>query len=251
MVKDILKLNKNPYICIPITGKTDGELLNELAEIILLKPDVIEWRVDFYEQINKTEAVLNMLNEMKKVTTVPLLFTIRSVEEGGEEISLNSRSEVFQLMKEVCRSSHIEMIDIEIANDDNIIKELQRIAQTHGVKTILSSHHFEKTPMRKELIQIGERAAELGGDIVKIAVTPRKKSDVLELLHVTNELDQTLEIPVVTMSMGKLGGISRLIGWTYGSMMTFAIGKKASAPGQLPIGQLREAIEKTQTLLKE
>lgn len=251
MMKDILNLNINPYICIPITGKRDSELLNELAEIIPLNPDVIEWRVDFYEQINKTEAVLNMLNEMKKTTSIPFLFTIRSVEEGGEVIPLNSRVQVFQLMEKVCRSSQIEMIDIEIANEENMIKELQVAAKTYGIKTILSFHNFEKTPIREDLFQIGAKAVKLGGDIVKIAVMPRRKADVLELLHVTNELDQTLGIPVVTMSMGKLGNISRLIGWTYGSMMTFAIGKKASAPGQLPIGQLREAIKKTQTLLKE
>ena len=41
----------SPSICTPLVGKDRKELLTELAEILLKKPDIIEWRLDFYEEI--------------------------------------------------------------------------------------------------------------------------------------------------------------------------------------------------------
>jgi 3-dehydroquinate dehydratase-1 len=41
------------------------------------------------------------------------------------------------------------------------------------------------------------------------------------------------------MSMGKLGTVSRVAGFLYGSDMAFAVGKEASAPGQIPIDDAR------------
>jgi 3-dehydroquinate dehydratase I len=47
----------------------------------------------------------------------------------------------------------------------------------------------------------------------------------------------------VTMAMGALGGISRIAGGLFGSDITFAMGEDASAPGQIPIDRLRQAME--------
>ena len=53
---------------------------------------------------------------------------------------------------------------------------------------------------------------------------------------------EALEIPIVTMSMGAEGVVTRLAGGLFGNDITFAIGKNASAPGQIPIGELRRAM---------
>ena len=42
------------------------------------------------------------------------------------------------------------------------------------------------------------------------------------------------------MSMGALGSITRVAGFLYGSDMSFAVGKEASAPGQIPIADARQ-----------
>jgi len=65
----------------------------------------------------------------------------------------------------------------------------------------------------------------------------------LTLLNATNRARNTsVEVPIVTMSMGPEGQITRLAGGLFGSDITFAIGKNASAPGQIPIAALREAM---------
>ena len=57
---------------------------------------------------------------------------------------------------------------------------------------------------------------------------------VIALLAATAEMaDHHPETPVITMSMGALGAVSRLCGEAFGSAMTFANPGTASAPGQV------------------
>src|SRR5262249_44731221 len=81
-------------------------------------------------------------------------------------------------------------------------------------------------------------AQELGGDVAKVAVMPRDRMDVLTLLAATAEADATTKIPLISMSMGPLGAVTRMIGGAFGSSLSFAVGEAASAPGQMPIAVL-------------
>ena len=69
------------------------------------------------------------------------------------------------------------------------------------------------------------------------------------LLEVTKEADEALDIPIVTMAMGDIGGLSRIVGWAYGSVITFGQGVKSSAPGQIPIDKLKQMIKMTQEVV--
>ena len=67
---------------------------------------------------------------------------------------------------------------------------------------------------------------------------------VLELLAATAEMtDLHPETPVITMSMGALGGVSRLCGEAFGSAMTFANPGTASAPGQVPLDVVNAVLD--------
>ena len=65
---------------------------------------------------------------------------------------------------------------------------------------------------------------------------------VLELLAATSRARETLDLPLISMSMGGIGSISRIMGWIYGSAATFAVGKSSSAPGQIAIEELRTTL---------
>ncbi len=43
--------------------------------------------------------------------------------------------------------------------------------------------------------------------------------------------------------MGPLGAVTRMIGGVFGSSLSFAIGEGASAPGQIPIADLKTIYE--------
>ena len=84
--------------------------------------------------------------------------------------------------------------------------------------------------------------AKWGADICKIAVMPQSPQDVLTLLQATYDVSQIIDRPVITMSMGKTGVVSRLAGSTFGSAVTFGAAQKTSAPGQIDANELRKIL---------
>lgn len=68
--------------------------------------------------------------------------------------------------------------------------------------------------------------------IVKLAVMPQNYKDVLNLLDVTAQFrEENPDTPVITMSMGSLGGISRISGETFGSCVIFRRARKVECAG--------------------
>ena len=117
-------------------------------------------------------------------------------------------------------------------------------SHAHEVKVVGSNHDFQATPSREEIIRRLVFMQELGVDIPKIAVMPQNKQDVLVLLSATEEMVREHDAtPVVTMSMGPKGVISRIAGKVFGSAITFGTVGKASAPGQLEVSDLRMAMK--------
>jgi hypothetical protein len=85
---------------------------------------------------------------------------------------------------------------------------------------------------------------QAGADLPKLAVMPQSRADVLELLAATAEMtDHHPETPVITMSMGALGAVSRLCGEAFGSAMTFANPGTASAPGQVGLDVVNAVLD--------
>jgi 3-dehydroquinate dehydratase-1 len=248
IMSEILTNKKPPYICTPLTGKTREVVLEQLDTVITQEPDIIEWRADFLTGLANTTLVLEIISEMKAKTAIPLLFTIRAEHEGGETITLSEEDKV-QLMVDVCEKSAVDLVDYETSNDKKFVQQITDAAKSNEKKIILSYHNFNMTPDEAELIERAQQAAAYGADIAKFAVMPNGKDDVFRLLEVTKMIDSLLDIPVVTMSMGDIGGLSRILGWAYGSIITFGVGVELSAPGQIPVKKLRETIELTQELV--
>ena len=85
---------------------------------------------------------------------------------------------------------------------------------------------------------------QAGANLPKLAVMPQSRADVLELLAATAEMaDRHPETPIITMSMGALGAVSRLSGEALGSAMTFANPGQASAPGQVSLEVVNEVLD--------
>src|SRR5690625_7009814 len=142
------------------------------------------------------------------------------------------------------------MIDYEVDNQSQNITELIDCAKQYDKKIILSYHNFKQTPNDDVLIEKVVKMAGLRADHAKIAVMPNKQRDVFRLLELTQQLTSEVSIPLTTMSMGEKGKISRSLGWIYGSKITFAVGVKSSAPGQIEIGLLKEGIHAINKIIR-
>lgn len=234
---------KKPLICVPMIGKTEEELIKEAGAIAGLQPDLIEWRVDYFHEVEKMEMVIKVLEKIHSMLhEYPMVFTCRRIEEGGyQEIDECKRS---HLIKAVIKTRKVDIVDIELMSGMDTIKGILRQAYSSHVKAIISNHDFNKTPTKEIMIERLIEAQEHGADIAKIAVMPTNERDVLTLLDATLEAkEKHMKIPMITIAMSGRGVLSRIAGGLFGSVVTFAAIKEVSAPGQIPISQLRQAID--------
>jgi 3-dehydroquinate dehydratase I len=231
-----------PKICVPMVGKSVPELIEEAEFLKATDLDVVEWRVDFFDDVEDLKKVKDALSEIRSILhDTPLIFTFRSAKEGGEKEV--STSYYFELNKVMVESGLIDIVDVELFNDEEEIKLLISAAHDNKVYVIISNHDFDKTPDKEEIISRLRKAQNLGGDLPKIAVMPQSAADVLTLLDATNTMnEQYADRPIITMSMAGKGVISRLAGEIFGSALTFGAAKKSSAPGQVPVTELRDIL---------
>lgn len=232
-----------PKVVVPIVGTTREEILAKGGELAALNLDVVEWRMDFYEEVEDTAAVLGTLEALAGILgEIPILATFRTRKEGGErELPLEDYA---ALDLAVGRSGHAAAVDVEIFLGDTIVAELVSGLHAAGTAVVGSSHDFGGTPGKEDLIGRLCKAQELGCDILKAAVMPQSREDVLTLLSATAEMcEKHARQPVVTMSMGALGVVSRLCGETFGSAMTFGAAGQVSAPGQVQAEELNAVLD--------
>ena len=190
-----------PKICVPIVGVTREEILAAAETIKSTKADVVEWRVDWYEDIfdfAKTEETMKALREVLGET--PILFTFRTSKEGGEK-SIETETYV-ELNQNAAKTGLVDLVDVEAFTGDDAVKAVVETAHANGVKVIASNHDFHKTPAKDEIVSRLRKMQELGADIPKIAVMPQNKKEV------------------------------------FGSALTFGAVGKVSAPGQMGIEDL-------------
>lgn len=231
-----------PKIAVPITGKNLLEIADQAQKIINQRPDMIEWRLDFFTDVTNSEKVQIGARTLRKIIgETALLLTFRTQAEGGR-MALNE-DDYFRIMGEVIRQKLGDALDLELYHDEHRLEETLEHAHKNGIVVIMSSHNFAKTPSKDKIIAKLSSMSSMGGDIAKVAVMPNSSDDVLTLLQATREAAAKLSQPVITMSMGELGKISRIAGETFGSVVSFAAGTQPSAPGQIELKHLRQILE--------
>lgn len=237
-----------PKICIPLVSRSLKDLLKEAALLKQIPCDLAEWRADYFDGLEDPDALASALPTIQEALgQIPLLFTIRTRPEGGE-IDL-SPAAYLRCNQQALESGIPAMADAELTKGNTIMQAMAEIAHGCGAALIGSRHDFHKTPSGAEIIESLCQMNTLGADISKYAVMPQTPRDVLTLLDATLTMKEKYpDIPVVTMSMGKLGGISRITGGIFGSCITFGAARTASAPGQLPARQLDEFLTALQLL---
>lgn len=229
-------------ICLPLVAKNQDDLLYQARELMPLAPDLLEWRVDALDMVTDVGEVLTLLTHLRKIVeNIPLIFTCRIDIEGGMgQIPRENRLDV---ITQAMATGLVDIVDVELCNDVAFIESIRYGADQNGVKLILSSHDFKKTPDETVILERLARAQDLGADVAKLAAMPNNYQDVLLLLNATLKArTDFLEIPMITISMGTKGLVSRLAGGLFGSDVTFAMGEAESAPGQIPIQELRQAM---------
>ncbi|CCK83424.1 3-dehydroquinate dehydratase [Lactobacillus equicursoris 66c] len=230
-----------PKIAVPNVGTSEEEILASSKEIAAAKPDIMEWRIDYYEAgIKDNEKLIATAKKIREtVGELPVLVTFRTKNEGG--VLELGEDEYLDLVQTVIVNRLGDAVDVELFHDEKRVKEIVAQAHNYNVVVIMSNHDFEKVPA-KDVIEFRlKKMAELGADVPKLACMPHSADDVLTLLSATNDVHKELANPIITMAMADLGKVSRVAGQVFGSCLSFGAVGKVSAPGQLSIEDLRNA----------
>ena len=230
-----------PLVCVPVMESSKEEILRETRRLEEAHTEMIEWRVDAFENVESPNAIREILNEMKHIIKESILvYTFRSKNQGG--CKALSAADIYDIHQVAAESDVVDFIDVEYFEAKNPQKEIAMLREM-GVYVIASHHDFEQTPDPEVIRMLLEQIRESGADVVKLAVMPQNMWDVLHLLEETHRFHENHpDHPLITMSMGAKGGISRVAGEFFGSCVTFGAGGQASAPGQLPVKQLEEIL---------
>lgn len=231
-------------IAIPVMGDREEDVLSQAALVIKEKPDLVEWRADMFLGKSGSRDAGAVIETGKKLKAflegIPLLFTIRTKDEGGNaDVTVRAYEEI---IKNVVSEGLADAVDLEIfkfKEQEDRLSLLVNEVKRHGAAVVMSNHDFNGTPEAKEIVKRLKEMEKAGADVAKIAVMPRDRQDVMNLMNASFEADKIVDIPLIAMSMGELGRISRLSGDITGSCVTFAAAGRASAPGQISVEKLR------------
>jgi 3-dehydroquinate dehydratase-1 len=212
-------------VCVPILEKKYESVIKAAENSVNAGADLLELRIDFMDNPGSVD-IKSIIREID----FPLIATNRKNDEGG--FFKGSESKRTKILLEAAK--YADIVDIELSTDNEYLKKILDTANS----TIISYHDFKKTPTADKLLEIVKKEKELG-DIAKFAVMPQKMSDTLIVLDVLSMVDNTVGI-----SMGKLGSYTRVIAPLFGSPITFASIKNASAPGQLDIQTTNDILSK-------
>ncbi|MBK4778762.1 type I 3-dehydroquinate dehydratase [Streptococcus lactarius] len=194
--------------------------------------DVIEWRADF---LDKNEILTVAPAVFEKFAGREILFTLRTRGEGGQ-IDLTSE-EYLAIIQDIQSIYHPDYIDFEFYSHREVFEQMLEFSNL-----VLSYHNFQETP--ENMMEILSELTSLSPKLVKVSVMAHNEQEVLDLMNYTRGF-KTLnpEQDYVTISMGKVGKISRLTADLTGSSWSYASVGEESAPGQIPLENMRRIRE--------
>ncbi|NNP69540.1 type I 3-dehydroquinate dehydratase [Acinetobacter sp. Ac_5812] len=244
---ELAELAKLPVkTIVPITAKTKEQAIAQ-AKVIAANPDadLAEFRIDLLNFANDSKQVITLGQELKQILGAkPMIATIRTHNEGGQlTISDADYGKTYQAY---LQQPFMDMLDVEMFRDQQIVKNTVKLAHVKKVLIVMSNHDFQRTPPETEIIKRLLKQDELGADILKIAVMPQNRQDVFTLMNATLKVSQQSKKPLLTMSMGKLGTISRIATANMGGSFSFGMIGEASAPGQIDVTQLKQFLKTVQ-----
>ena len=267
-----------PAVAVSLTGPSLAQARSQARSAVDAGADVLELRVDLLEETGALATpdpldaataaaqVLECLRGLGEVIAAdgadagagaPLLLTCRTAAEGGRArlddtayaALLHSVLDGLADWAPECRPA---AIDVEVQR--GCLPQVCAQAHALSIDVVASFHDFEATPADEALEEVLARMAREGADLAKIAVWPTSTDDVARLLGVCARATAGAGegtgpgVPVAAMSMGALGAVSR-VAPAFGTALTFAVvpdergEARASAPGQMPIQDVRRCLE--------
>jgi 3-dehydroquinate dehydratase/shikimate dehydrogenase len=199
-------------LCVSLTPET----LEDVFASDVSGVDCVEVRLDYLKNPQQAKDV------RWDRLPVPVIATCRGVERGG--LFRGSIEEEAEILQDAARNG-ARYVDIDY-----------RYARSMPPADVIASYHnFKETP--SDLDDIAARAIAGNGQIAKVATQVNRWSDNRRLLDL---LARPRSKPLIVTGMGDIGQITRIVGPSRGSFLSYAASTRQAAPGQLTVKEMLE-----------
>lgn len=190
-----------------------------------LGADLVEVRLDLLPG-----DPIKTIRMVRDATALPIIATNRVASEGGG--FRGGEDERIEILAEA--SAWADLMDVELLAEGR-----DRLLTMVDLPVIISYHDFKGMPSIEASRSILEESFEAGADIAKLALTPASLTDCLDLLR----LLLGAEGPTALMGMGNVSRHLRVLAPIYGSALTYGYIGKSTAPGQIPVKDLKGVLD--------
>jgi 3-dehydroquinate dehydratase / shikimate dehydrogenase len=231
---------KQARICVPVCARRAEELPAAVARAAEWA-DLVELRLDCLDDARPGE-VCDALGRLDDAGCRPLVFTYRPAEEGGRQALDPDRRAGFWaelFARRGAGSSGLrrpEFADIELSLfESGRGRDLS--AAAGGFDVICSYHDFDGASGGLE--DIYERMKRTPARLLKVAVMAEDATDCLPVLKLLERARREGR-ELIAVAMGGAGLLTRVLGPSRGSFLTYAASDEAAAtaPGQVTAREL-------------
>jgi 3-dehydroquinate dehydratase type I len=217
-------------LCIPIVAKDTRSALKKISEA-KEHADLLELRLDLMDSFD--------LHEMISMAERPVIVTYRSKKEGG--LGKQDPSKVAEYLINAAHEN-AAFIDVELSMP--VMMRSHIINNRRNSRVIISTHLWESTPSKDELLTIFDDSIRACGDIVKIVTMANSMDDNLRILELVSEAKKR-KIDIIAFCMGPQGRMSRVFSPLLGGYLTFTSLEEGeeSASGQIPVKEMKKLLE--------
>lgn len=246
LAQNLTSGRRSYFLCLTYPDVTQSfPVIHELTQGV----DAIELRVDLlraskdYDSIEYSIPTLAYVSSqvaaLRRVTSLPIVFTVRTQSQGGSFPDA-AEKEAVELLKLALRLG-VEYVDVEISLSEKKIKELVSLK---GSSHMIASWHDWSGNMIWDGPVVKEKydAAARFGDIIKIVGKANSIQDNFTLYNFVSKVNSTAgSKPFIAINMGLEGQMSRVLNSTLSPVSHPLLPSKA-APGQLSFKQIQNAL---------
>jgi 3-dehydroquinate dehydratase/shikimate dehydrogenase len=231
-------MEKSPVrICVPVCVQRASELTAAIERAAAVA-DIVELRLDCLSDNERAAPFAIVADCLKSIgpsdTGASTILTMRSAEQGGyTSVDLGTRRHFWRSLGEIPAKC---LIDLEL---DLAAEEAPAKSCIDWDRVICSHHDFSGVPV--DLERIFERMLATPARILKVAVQANDATDCLPIFDVL-ELAQRRGREMIAIAMGPAGIMTRILGPSRGSFLTYGSldDASATAPGQLTASAMRD-----------
>ncbi|KAG0039401.1 3-dehydroquinate dehydratase (3-dehydroquinase) [Podila clonocystis] len=224
-----------PTFFLSLTFPDISPALPHLSKLTL-GSDVIELRVDLLKSSDASGAssrdhVAQQVSLLRRHSDLPILYTVRSVSQGGQWPDKDIDGMV-SLLKDGLEWG-VEYLDVEIGLPRSHIDE---VLSKKGNTCIVASWHDCKGTIRwnSDAMEAQYKLAHsISPDVIKLIGTATSMKDNFDCFEfATKHTSKANDLPLIAMNMGAQGQLSRVLN-NYLTPVTHKLLPVKAAPGQL------------------